>query len=185
MAENKKSVDELLKEIVIDAVSEYLNKPVDKDLPKNNTQANISKKTGIPIATLSRYLNPEANSYPSLVEVMEILAIIGNREALLKFGLKSNTQAAKFIQTQYAQYLNLNPLTPQVSEDLAPQNEEILRITNESTSIIEKRIKNENKWLYWMIVALITFLGGMQTKQLLDVEKRLNKKIENLSCKSK
>ena len=54
MAENKKSVDEVLKEIVIDAVNEYLNKPIDKDLPKNNTQANISKKTGIPVGCNKR-----------------------------------------------------------------------------------------------------------------------------------
>lgn len=176
MAENKKSVDELLKEIVIEEVSEYLGRPIEKDLPKNNTQANISKKTGIPIATLSRYLNPEAKSYPSLVEAMEVLAVIGKRESLLKFGERSSSQAAKFVNTSYREYLKLAPVVSADSEG-SINNEEILRITNESTSILEKKITRETNWVVWAVICVVIVSHVSIIWQITDVKVMLKQVI--------
>jgi len=172
MAENKKSVDEVLKGIVIEAVNEYRARTGNPLLPKDNTQTNITKKTGIPAATLSRYLDPAANSYPNLVETMEILAVTGKRESLLKFSEQSNCQAAKFIKAQYGTFLELNPVA--VTEELStPNNEEVLRITTESNQIIQKKIKRENTWLYWMITLMIAFAYGLIANRLTDIEKTL------------
>jgi hypothetical protein len=40
---SKESVDEILKEIVVKAVSEYLDQPVNPNLPKTNTKKNIAQ----------------------------------------------------------------------------------------------------------------------------------------------
>ena len=72
---SKESIDEILKEIVVKAVSEYLDQPVNPNLPKTNTKKNIAQRTGISESTLNRYTMPETKSYPNLVEVMEILKV--------------------------------------------------------------------------------------------------------------
>ncbi len=172
MAENKKSVDEVLKGIVIEAVNEYRARTGNPLLPKDNTQTNITKKTGIPAATLSRYLDPSANSYPNLVETMEILAVTGKRESLLKFSEQSNCQAAKFIKAYYGTFLELNPVA--VTEELStPNNEEVLRITTESNQIMEKKIRTEHTRLIWVILVFLVSTFYITVKYLLDIKELL------------
>lgn len=144
----QESVDEILKGIVIKAVSEYLNQPVNPNLPKTNTKKNIAVRTGISESTLNRYTNPEANSYPNLVEVMEILRVTDKRQYLLDFAQKSKCQAAQFIKEFYPKYINEHQIQSD-SVEAIPSNDEVLRLINEHQSTLDQKHKKHYSWLLW------------------------------------
>jgi hypothetical protein len=136
----KLAVPKIYKEIAIKAVREYLDQPVNPDLPKRKfSQANIARKTGISAPTFGRYINSEeVGSCPSFAELMEILEVVNKREYLLDFARKSNCKAAKFIKATYPNYINANPIN---EEEVTNENEEVLRLTNQSHSKLEKSFK--------------------------------------------
>ncbi len=138
---SKESVDEILKEIVMKAVSEYLDQPVNPNLPKTNTKKNIAQKTGISESTLNRYTTPETKSYPNLVEAMEILRVTDKRKYLMDFANKSKCQAAQFIKDFYPKYINEHQINSEAIETV-PSNDEVLRLINEHQMTLDKKHKN-------------------------------------------
>lgn len=138
---SKESVDEILKEIVMKAVSEYLDQPVNPNLPKINTKKNIATRTGISESTLNRYTMPETKSYPNLVEVMEILRVTDKRQYLMDFANKSKCQAAQFVKEFYPKYINEHQIQSEAFETVS-SNDEVLRLINEHQSALDKKHKN-------------------------------------------
>jgi hypothetical protein len=162
----KKSVDEILKEIVIKAVDEYINEPVNPNLPKTNTKKNIAMRTGIAESTLMRYSTSNNNSYPNLVEVMEILRVTNKRELLIEFGKQSNCQSAQFIKEHYPNYIKSHQIISD-SPDSGLDSQEMLRIINEHQFKFDKKQEK-----YIGIIALVVglVLISMQFKAIEDSE---------------
>lgn len=171
---SQESVDEILKGIVIKAVNEYLNHPVNPNLPKTNTKKNIATKTGISESTLNRYTNPEANSYPNLVEVMEILRVTDKRQYLLDFAQKSKCQAAQFIKEFYPKYINEHQLQSG-SVETVQSNDEVLRLMNEHQSALDQKHKKHYSWLLWTLGFWI-FAGYIKLLwEILEIKEMIQK----------
>lgn len=171
---SQESVDEILKEIVIKAVNEYLNQPVNPNLPKINTKKNIATKTGISESTLNRYTNSEANSYPNLVEVMEILRVTDKRQYLMDFAFKSKCQAAQFIKEFYPKYINEHQIQSD-SVEAVQTNDEVLRLINEHQAALDKKHKSHYSWILWTL-GLWVFVGYWKLLwEILEIKELLTK----------
>lgn len=162
---SKVSVDDILKEIVIKAVSEYLDQPVNPNLPKTNTKKNIAIKTGISDSTLNRYTMPETKSYPNLIEVMEILRVTDKRQYLMDFANKSKCQAAQFIKDFYPKYINEHQINSEAIETIS-SNDEVLRLINEHQLTLDKKHKSQYFWIllslnFTMMLAYMHLLAGI------------------------
>lgn len=171
---SQESVDEILKEIVIKAVNEYLNQSVNPNLPKTNTKKNIANKTGISESTLNRYTNAEAKSYPNLVEVMEILRVTDKRQYLMDFALRSKCQAAQFIKEFYPKYINEHQIQSD-SVEAVQSNDEVLRLINEHQSALDKKHKSHYSWILWTL-GLWVFVGYWKLLwEILEIKEILQK----------
>jgi len=143
--DQNKSVDEILKQIVIDACEDYLEKDVKKRGAR--TQKALAHRTGISESTLDRILDAEKKSYPSLVEAMEILKAVNKREHLMAFAERSQTQAALLIKEFYPQFIKNHQIVSTNDVNEAASNQEILSLINEHQVVLDTKLKTHWKWV--------------------------------------
>lgn len=188
MAETE-NINQILKEIVVKTVQEYLDAPIPEDkkhLPKSNTKKNIAEKTGINITTLGRHLNPkEDGSCPDLIETMEILRVIGKREALFEFTKHSNCHAAKFIKELYPKYIEAHQIEADINlTDKAPLAGEVLKVINEHQVKIDKKLYHYGVLgIGALFLINVAFEMGVRS-EIKDLRKDINSLIKEIESKT-
>ena len=174
MSDNKKdkTVEEILKEIAIEAFEEFKKQGETTGNKEKYSQGVISMRTHIHPSTLSRYLNPEKTSCPSFLEIMD------KRDHLLKLAKRSKCAAARFVKASYADYIKTVPVPV---EDEYKLNDEILKISHESHSFMQESMQKIKSELGLIVIIAVAALG---TYALLILEddfsyKRIDKYFEH------
>lgn len=173
MQENE-SVDQILKEIFIKACTEYLEQPKKLNTIDKFTRTYIGDKTGIDKNTLKRYLDPEARSYPNLVEVMEALRVVNKKEYLLDFGKRSNCQAAKFVKEFYPTYINSHQIESEEASEIK-SNDEVLRMINEQHNIMDTKILDTSNAIVKSILVVMVIGHLKIIWELMKIQDMLKK----------
>lgn len=172
--QQKESVDEILKDIIVRACKEYLEQPKNPNIVDKLNKAYIAERSGINPTTLGRYIDPEKPNLPNLVEVMEVLKVINKREYLLEFAKRSHCHVAQFIKEFYPTYIQAHQLES-VGVEESQSNDEVLRLINEHQVNVDVKMHKTWKTTMWTLGAWILLSHIMIVWYLVEIKELLKK----------